>query len=188
MKTGGIGPGADYTAASRQEKKEKQKAADYDPAKEREAYARKPAAKKLGQESVMDSFQRMTQSCNGAYRAMAMFTEELSDRTEQSKSAMEKIWNEYDAQIPEEDRADAVEKTETESKIIVKPDGSRVLVITTITNGVITSVKSMEISEPTDAPNESGQEGESEAEQEGEAAGLEGAASELEGMAEEGDS
>lgn len=184
MKTNGVGIGAGYGAASWQEKQEKQDrhgtAEGFEAAK-KEVYVRRPPADRLGQESVMDSFLRMSQACSGAWRAMAVLEEELSDRTAQRKTAMEGIFQEYDALVPEEDKADALDKIETESRIIVKPDGSRVLVITTITNGVVTSVKSMEISEPTDEPNESGQEGESEAEQADEGAGLPDAASQLEG-------
>lgn len=52
-----------------------------------------------------------------------------------------------------------IEKAETESDIIVKPDGSRVLVVTTSVGGMQTSM-SLEISKPTDMPNGTGQDGE----------------------------
>ncbi len=52
----------------------------------------------------------------------------------------------------------AMPKTETESQIIVKPDGSRVLVIT-VRCGQSVKVKSLKLSDPTDMENEQGKEG-----------------------------
>ncbi len=49
-----------------------------------------------------------------------------------------------------------IEKAKTESDIIVKPDGSRVLVVTTRVGGMETTM-SLEISKPTDMPNGIGQ-------------------------------
>ena len=51
-------------------------------------------------------------------------------------------------------RNDAESETEsrTESNIVVKPDGSRVLVVTTEVGGMETTM-SLKISEPTDLPN-----------------------------------
>ena len=46
------------------------------------------------------------------------------------------------------------EESQTETDIIVKPDGSRVLVVTTNVGGMETTV-SLKISEPTDMPNDS---------------------------------
>lgn len=52
-----------------------------------------------------------------------------------------------------------IEKANTESDIIVKLDGSRVLVVTMCVGGMETTM-SLEISKPTDMPNETRQDGE----------------------------
>lgn len=49
------------------------------------------------------------------------------------------------------------EEAKTDTEIIVKPDGSRVLIVTTDIGGMKTTM-SLEISKPTDMPNESNQE------------------------------
>ena len=46
-----------------------------------------------------------------------------------------------------------IEKAETDTDIIVRPDGSRVLVVTMSVGGMETTM-SLEISKPTDMPNE----------------------------------
>lgn len=51
-----------------------------------------------------------------------------------------------------EDDGKTVPKAETETKILVKPDGSRVLVVTVRSEGRIRTM-SLKISEPTDMPN-----------------------------------
>lgn len=48
-----------------------------------------------------------------------------------------------------------IEKAKTDTDIIVKPDGSRVLVVTMSVGGMETTM-SLEISKPTDLPNETG--------------------------------
>lgn len=48
-------------------------------------------------------------------------------------------------------------EAKTDTEIIVKPDGSRVLIVTTDIGGMKTTM-SLEISKPTDMPNESNQE------------------------------
>ncbi|MCI9149889.1 MAG: hypothetical protein HFI42_05220 [Lachnospiraceae bacterium] len=171
MKTNGIGNGAVYTAAGQTRTREEKTREGFakSESEEKKAYVRRPPAATLGQVPVQEVFERMAGSGSSVYRALGELNNEgLSDHTEQRERAMEKVWQEYDRLLPEEEKAGSVEKTETKSEIIVKPDGSRVLVVTTITNGVVTSVQSMEISKPTDAPNESGEEGEAEGKQEGE--------------------
>lgn len=183
MKTTGIGGGAAYPASQQARKKEPDYPEGYRPSKEKKVYVRRPLAASMGQVPVQEAFERMAASGNRVYRALSELEGYgLTDRTEQEKRGMERFLQEYEQNLPQEDKAGGVEKTETESEIIVKPDGSRVLVVTTITNGVVTSVQSMEISKPTDAPNESGEEGEAEGEQEGEADNTEDAGQELGAM------
>lgn len=52
-----------------------------------------------------------------------------------------------------------IEKAETDTDIIVRPDGSRVLVVTMSVGGMETTM-SLEISKPTDMPNQIRQDGE----------------------------
>lgn len=199
MKTNGLGSGAvtaEYPKRAGQTKTAQNEKA-FEPEKEQNAYVKRPAPVTLGRESVLDSFARMTQGCSGAYRAMAALEEDLTDRAGSDKEAMASLWQEYEGLLPEGGQTGPEAKPETESKIIVKPDGTRVLVITVKTNAVVTKVFSMKISEPTEEPNESGQEGASEADQEGidetgqETEGAESGpavtAGQLEGLVEEGE-
>lgn len=70
----------------------------------------------------------------------------------------DRLWKDFSedskaAEGEESDTADTASKeSETNSNIIVKPDGSRVLVITTSVGGMETQM-SLEISKPTDLPN-----------------------------------
>lgn len=183
MKTSGIESGAAYTASGQARTREQKAKEGYQAAEEKKVYVRRPPAASMGQVPVQEVFERMAANGSSVYRALSELEGSgLSDRTGQETQALEKIWQEYEQLLPEEEKAGNIEKTETESEIIVKPDGSRVLVVTTITNGVVTSVQSMEISKPTDAPNESGEEGASEEEQEGEASETEEAGQALGAM------
>ncbi len=58
-----------------------------------------------------------------------------------------------DAKAAGKDSAGTVPKTETESRIIVKPDGTKILLITTRC-GQSVRVKSLKLSDPTDKENE----------------------------------
>lgn len=77
---------------------------------------------------------------NGYYEALK---KEYSDLDEETVDNEEKT----------EDKRTKVEESTTDTDIIVKPDGSRVLVVTTNIGGMTTNM-SLRISEPTKAPNE----------------------------------
>lgn len=171
MKTSGIGgaTGIVYGSAEQSRSEKQESTGSFEPAAEKKIYVRRPAAAVVGQVSVLDVFNRMSENGNGINRAMARLEGSgVSVWSEKEKGALESVWQEYEQQLPEDEREGAIKKTETESEIVVKPDGSKVLVITVKTGGVVTSVMTMKISEPTHEADDSGQEGASEAPQEGE--------------------
>ena len=75
-------------------------------------------------------------------------------------SHVDKYFN-PDKEKESENEGKEVEESKTDTDIVVKPDGSRVLVVTTNIAGMSTTM-SLKISEPTKLPNESGQSDETE--------------------------
>ena len=59
----------------------------------------------------------------------------------------------YVNHVQEQEKKVSEEETETDTEVIVRPDGSRVLVVTVNIGGTSTTM-SMKISEPTEMPNE----------------------------------
>ena len=80
-----------------------------------------------------------------AYRASA------ASAVRNIKPAYEAYESENDKNVPDSDLMKTTQETTTD--IIVKPDGSRVLVVTISIGGMETTM-SLEISKPTEAPNE----------------------------------
>lgn len=91
------------------------------------------------QKSTADYYSINRQDCLAKYWRDRLW----KDVSEDSEAAEEKENNTADT---------ASKESETKSNVIVKPDGSRVLIITTNVGGMETQM-SLQISKPTDLPN-----------------------------------
>ena len=100
------------------------------------------------------------------YTAGQMFLPDIYNRGNQKNRDITESRKKFSLEKPEEQREREKKSiseenitSETDTDIIVKPDGSRVLVVTVHTGGMETTM-SLEISKPTDLPNESREEAE----------------------------
>ena len=100
------------------------------------------------QTSVMDIFNSMS-------RFAGSITKSEETKNTESVSEDEKNLKENDDKVMSDEELEKADNQESETKsdIIVKPDGSRVLVVTMSIGGMETTM-SMEISKPTDTLNE----------------------------------
>lgn len=106
-----------------------------------------------GQASAMELYERMR-------RFQAVAEEEGPETVAPAKEACQNAWTKEETATAKDSEpsvtgkdAQEEEDSRTDTEIIVKPDGSRVLVVTMNVGGTETSM-TLEISEPTGMPNE----------------------------------
>lgn len=86
------------------------------------------------------------------------FPEKIEDKNVTEKENVSKSASLEDIYDKMKQGKKEIDKAETDTDIIVRPDGSRVLVVTMSVGGMETTM-SLEISKPTDMPNEIRQDG-----------------------------
>ena len=110
-------------------------------------YQNNAAAPNRYNKSNVGQFYQQKQAAGASASERARQNADVQDVYEAFKS---RVPNEY---VKEQNSLEDVRESETKTEIIAKPDGSRVLVMTMSIGGMETTM-SLEISKPTEAPNE----------------------------------